>query len=367
MPKQDPPPNQSPSDRIGTFVVFKGAGLPVELQTRPLPLLQEGEILVRNEYTTLCRSDLNTYAGKRTEKCPTILGHEIVGRIAGFGPGAPRTTDLRGQSLQEGDRITWGIYSSNPDDALSRQGIPQKAKDLFKYGHEQLTAESSFHGGLSTFTQLRPHTPIVAVSESVPLPVAALINCAVATVAGAMRLAGDVAGQTVVVSGAGMLGLVACAMSAVAGAQEVIAVDVDPSRLETALQFGANRNAEAAFMQHYHRKVGLVLELSGAPAAMENSLEWLQIGGTTVWVGGTFPQRNLQISGESLIRNLSTIKGLHNYNAQDLVRSVEFIEQNHDRFPFAELVYEMHSLEQSESAFQYALEKNPFRVGLRLS
>ena len=72
-----------------TIVIFKEANRPLEIISCPIPALQAGEILIQNEYVTLCRSDLSTYSGKRKEKSPTILGHEIVGTIAAFGPDAP--------------------------------------------------------------------------------------------------------------------------------------------------------------------------------------------------------------------------------------------------------------------------------------
>ena len=348
----------------GRYRMFSAPGKPLVAGMAELPVPGRGEVLVRNEYTTLCRSDLNTYIGKRKEQVPTILGHEIVGRIVAKGPDAP-DWDLRGQALAPGSRITWGIYASDPAAALSQRGIPQKAPSLFKYGHEQLSSRSGFHGGLASHILLRAHTPMVRVDEAVPLPVAALINCAMATVAGAFRLAGLLAEETLVVSGAGMLGLVACAMGAEQGA-EVIAVEVDPARLETARRFGATQGFEPRQVPADLRAAA-VLELSGVPAAMEQSLSWLGIGGTAVWVGGTHPQRPLQVDAEAFIRNLSLVKGLHNYNAQDLLAAVEFIEQFHDSYPFHTLIHNLSGLDQAEAAFQYALKHNPFRVGLRLN
>ena len=196
--------------------IFHGANHPFTLESIVLPPLREGEILVRNEYTTLCRSDLNTFCGKRTEKTPTILGHEIVGVIEEFGPNAP-AIDCRGHVLREGDRITWAIYASDPNSAMAMAGIPQKAPGLFKYGHEKILPDSHLHGGLADHCILRRHTPVIRISAAIPLPVLALINCSVATVAGALRLAGSVAGRDVLITGAGMLGVIGCA-----GATELV-------------------------------------------------------------------------------------------------------------------------------------------------
>ena len=140
------------------IAVFTASGKPFSIQHTNIPSLKSGELLVRNEYVTLCRSDLNTFVGKRKEKTPTILGHEIVGRIEGFAEDHPRI-DARGDELQIGDRVSWAIYASDPTDPLSTQGIPQKAADLFKYGHERISEEENLHGGLAGHTIIRSNTP----------------------------------------------------------------------------------------------------------------------------------------------------------------------------------------------------------------
>jgi putative phosphonate catabolism associated alcohol dehydrogenase len=351
-------------------VLFLSPDEPFLISDILVPVPGEGEILVKNEYTTLCRSDLNTFCGKRIEKTPTILGHEIVGRIARFGNGAPET-DVCGNQLRVGDRITWAIFASDPASEMAGKGIPQKAPGLFKYGHEKVTAESTLHGGLSEFTLLRKNTPVVKISETIPLPVAATINCAVATVAGAIRLAGEIGEKNVVVSGTGMLGIIACALCKAKGAKTIFALDVDPERLKIAKQFGADKTAKPVDLEKAElltsgafKNFDVVLEFSGTPSAMEQTLELLVIGGVAVWVGATFPARSTRIDAEKIVRNLYTIKGLHNYNEDDLVAAVQFTEENHCRFPFESLIQKSFSLDTVTDAFEYALTKNPFRAGI---
>ena len=362
--------------RTSRAAIFHGAGQPFTLETVAVPPLREGEILVRNEYATLCRSDLNTFCGKRTEKTPTILGHEIVGVIEELGPNAP-VTDCRGRPLRAGDRVTWAIYASDPDSAMARAGIPQKAPGLFKYGHEKILPASHLHGGLADYCILRRHTPVIGITGEIPLPVLALINCSVATVAGALRLAGPVAGRDVLVTGAGMLGVIAAAMCRSQGARHVVALDVSDARLETAGQFGANFVLKAATERSVtkERMAGLAavlnlsvaLDFSGVPETMEMMLAALGIGGTAVLVGATFPQRALAINAEQLIRNLHTVRGLHNYNQQDFIAAVEVMEQHHGDFPFAGLVEDAFDLDSVNEAFQSGLNTGAYRIGVRLN
>lgn len=353
--------------------IFNQSGEPIKLQQISVPTLQPGEILVRNTYVTLCRSDLNTFCGKRIEPTPTILGHEIVGTIAAFGS-TGEFTDLRGAALTVGDRISWAIFASDPHSALALQGIPQKGDHLFKYGHQKLTEQSTLHGGLSQYIILKPHTPIVKLADSLPDKVAAIINCAVATVAGALRLAGTVHQKQVLVSGAGMLGAVACAMAKTAGASAVVAFDVNAARLEQAKQYGADytlqANADIATQLQAlplpKRGIDVVLEMSGVTDAMEQTIGMLGIGGVAVWVGATYPERKVQVNAELLVRNLITLKGLHNYNATDFMNAVLFMEAHHLNFPFADMVYDGFNLQQVNEAFAYGIQNNPFRVGIQI-
>jgi putative phosphonate catabolism associated alcohol dehydrogenase len=356
------------------IAVFHGPGQPFTHETVAVPALREGELLVRNEYTTLCRSDLNTFAGKRTEKTPTILGHEIVGRIEELGPGAP-ATDGRGAPLRAGDRITWAIFASDPCSCLAQRGIPQKGADLFKYGHERITPDSNLHGGLAEHCLLRRHTPVIRLDESVPLPVAALINCSVATVAGSLRVAGTVTDRTVLIAGAGMLGVVACAMCRLAGAKLVIAADIDEGHLTGARGFGVDAIVRVGPGRPPLRDlvaplapggaVDVALDYSGVPETMEALLATLGIGGTLVLIGATFPQRALQIDAERLVRQVHTVRGLHNYNAQDFATAVEFIERHHAQFPFAALVDDRFDLDSVDAAFADGVSSGAHRVGLR--
>jgi putative phosphonate catabolism associated alcohol dehydrogenase len=350
--------------------VFNQSMQPFEMAELPIPPLQKGEILVRNECTSICRSDLHTYSGKRQEKTPTILGHEIVGRIVSLGENAP-ATDVRGHLLGINDRITWAIFSSDPTSELAQKGIPQKGAQLLKYGHEHLTDTHTLHGGLSQYTILRNNTPLIKIDEKVPLKVASIVNCSVATVAGALRLAGDVAGQTVLVSGVGMLGIVACAMCKSAGAANVIALDIDDHRLEISRKFGADvaLNVRENWQAYIQKTVGTcdkILEMSGVADAMEQTLSVLGIGGTAVWVGAVAPQRPLQIDAQQIVRKLHTVKGLHNYNVEDFIAAVAFVEQYHQIYPFESVIHDSFCLAEINEAFAYALQENPLRVSINI-
>ncbi len=358
----------------GEVMLFSGPGSPLQRHRALIPELKTGEVLIRNRFVTLCGSDLHTYTGKRTEACPTVLGHEVVGVVEQIGPGHSGT-DLQGDILNRGDLVTWSVFASDPESYYARIGMPQKGTGLFKYGHAPVTTTDVFHGGLSEYCILKPGTAILRIPPAVPLPVAATINCALATVAGALRLAGAVAGKQVMIFGDGLLGLSCAAMCRTAGAAWVGVAGARPRRIKQAVDFGA----DVAFVtapgsvvwegireQFEHKGVDVVFDMSGAPEAMEQGLQLLAVGGTAIWAGAVFKNRPVQVNAEQLVRRLITIKGLHNYNTGDLVAALDFIACNWSHYPFVRVVEQEFCLSEANEAFAYALREKPLRVGIRL-
>lgn len=349
-----------------TLIVFNGSGKALEEIEAAIPVLNPGEILVQNLYTTICGSDLHTFCGLRNEAVPTVLGHEIVGEVLDFHPEHSQK-DYLGNPLKIGDRVTWSIFASNADSIRAKEGMPQKADGLFKYGHAKVTEADALHGGLSTHCVLKHGTTVLKISKEIPLKVAATINCAVATVAGAVRLSGNLKGKKVLISGVGLLGLVCAAMCSADGAKEVHVADVNDGRLKLAEAFGANVQHLLGQDGDLPTDIDVAFDMSGSPDAMEMGLGTLTVGGTAVWIGAVFKTREVQVNAERVVRNLITIKGLHNYNYEDFVQAVSFIETNHAKFPFEKLVSAEFSLEDAESAFNYAVADKPIRVGINVA
>jgi alcohol dehydrogenase len=354
--------------------VFHGAGQPLVLDQLPLPALQSGEVLVKVTCCTLCGSDLHTFEGRRSTPVPTILGHEILGRIEAFGPGEP-VRDFHGNPLEIGQRVTWSIAASCHDCFYCERDLPQKCEQLFKYGHEQINDRHALSGGLAEYCHLAKGTPIISLPDDLPDAVACPSNCATATVVAAIRVGQGCRDQTVLIQGAGMLGLTACALARSLGAREVLVSDVQNDRLELARSFGATRcvcvaDDAQALVDAVHestngRGVDLVLELSGSSSAMQLAPTLLRIGGNCVLVGAVFPGPSITIDPEMVVRRWLNIHGVHNYAPQDLDQAVTFLVENHQRHPFESLVKESFELIEVNRAFDHALKTRAPRIAVR--
>lgn len=347
--------------------LFHGSKVPLEFVEYPLPDLQPGEVLAKVACTTICGSDVHSYCGDRPTPVPTILGHEILGTVAALPPGA-QVCDYASVPLEIGDRVTWTIAASCGKCFFCETGLSQKCESLFKYGHEPITEAHPLSGGLAEYCHLAAGTTLFRVPDELPDTVACPANCATATVAAGLRYAGDCAGRTILIQGAGMLGLTAAAMARYYGATGVIVCDIDAPRLERARQFGATLGAQPADLKAAvdsataGRGVDIALELSGAVPAMQQGLEMLRIGGRHIWIGAVSPTPVVSVTPERIVRNLLTVQGVHNYTPPDLAKALEFLVACHEKFPFAELVPETFSLDQAEAALQTAAKGGAPRV-----
>ena len=343
--------------------VFEGPGQPLSLRSFQDPCPGEGQAAVEISCCTLCGSDLHSIRGDRSVPVPTILGHEMVGRISSLGG------DLRDEAgvlLEVGDRVSWSLTASCGTCFYCRNSLPQKCESLFKYGHQQLSERHPLSGGLATHCLLAKGTSVVKIPTGLPDEVASPANCATATVAAAFRAAGPCGDQTVLIHGAGMLGLTAAAMARVRGARHVIVSDPREDRRRQAEQFGADPVTPADLPGLTEgRGADLVIDLSGAPEAVEEAVSQVRIGGRVILVGSVFPTRALSLQADELVRRLLRIEGVHNYTAADLVEAFAFLAEAHEQFPFRALVGVSYPLAGIDDAVESALLGEHFRVAVR--
>ncbi|WP_299469960.1 zinc-binding dehydrogenase, partial [uncultured Gimesia sp.] len=313
-----------------TSIILTGDDPSLQRTVVKRPELQPGEVLVEILCCTICGSDLHTFEGTRSTPCPTILGHEMVGRVVELHPEYP-TLDYLDRPVNIGDRITWSVAVSCKDCEYCRRGLTQKCTRLFKYGHQRLTEQNYLSGGLASHCHLIKGTTIFKVPESLPDLIASPANCATATVMAAFRLAGDVQDRSVLILGAGMLGVTAAAVAHTKDAAAIYVTDIDHSRVIRSLEFGATRTLLVKKEQPLHaeiqhltdgRGVDFVFDMTGVPEVIESGLESMGIGGTMILVGSVYPARPIQFSAETIVRKLLRLEGIHNYIDLDLANAL---------------------------------------------
>lgn len=347
---------------IARAAVMISPRAPLELREFPIPAAPPGGALVRVTCCTICRSDLHTWQGRRPSPTPIILGHEIVGVVAELGPGL--THDVNDRPLAVGDRVTWTLHRScgRCYNCAQRQ-LPMKCRSLKKYGHEACNRPPHLTGGLAEFCVIDAGTSVVKLPAALPDHVAAPANCAVATIMAACEAAALRRGQSLLIQGAGALGCYAAAIAAATGCRRIIAVDVDPARLEVIQHFGAtdvidvsvaNDAIEQVLGATNGHGVDCAFELAGCPAAVELGLAALAVGGHYIEIGCCFANARVEIDLSTLIFNRLTIAGIHNYHARHLCEAVDFLAAHQARFPLDQIVGARYSLDEATAAVEAA-------------
>lgn len=329
----------------------------------PLPAaLAPGEAVVEIELATICGSDLHIIAGHREQQTPAVLGHEAVGRVV----------ESARADLPPGARISWSIAAScGACSFCRRRDLPQKCPSLFKYGHSAMSGGArDLSGCYASRIVLRRGTHAVQIPEAMPAAAAAPANCALATMVYAVSLLSREC-ETVVIQGAGMLGIYGCALLNERGLR-VFCLDVDNSRLTMAEKFGgiALPAGDAAARKKIFAAApdgaDACIETAGSAAAIAEGVSLLRRGGTYLLVGALLRESAMSmLTAEQIIRGCLTLRGVHNYKPRHLDEAVAFLSRCGGKYPFADLVSPPFALGEFSAAADAAFARRWHRVSLR--
>ena len=298
------------------------------------------EVLINTAYAGLCHSDLHVMEGNFPHPLPVVLGHEAAGIVEQVGsevnyvkPGDHVITCL---SVFCGtcEQCTSGHPSicSNTDVKM----MPGKAERLEWEKPEQL---HTFVNLSSYAEQMLVHEhAIVKIDKEMPLDRAALIGCGIITGFGAaVNTAGVRFGQSVAVIGCGGVGMAAINGAKIAGANRVIAVDINPAKLQLAAKIGAtdlvnpkDGDPIEAVVEMTGGGVHHAIECLGLKQTAEQAFRMLGPGGTATLVGIIPFGQNIELHGFDFLRE-KKIQGSamgSNRFRTDMPRLIELYRQD---------------------------------------
>lgn len=359
------------TEKIAKIALFHGVDTPFEIREVPVKETKN-TVTARVTLATICGSDLHTVSGRRGADVPCVLGHEIAGVVAA--PTHLRT--VTGEQLCEGDRIVWSLTTScRACHYCTNKNLPQKCETMFKYGHAACVGENVLSGGFATHIQLREGTAIYRIPNMITDKEAAPINCALGTVINGLKTIGTYPGETAIIHGAGMLGIYAACFLREQDYDIVAIVDKNPNRLQIAEQFGATHtfNTDTTSTEAiktiiteitHGRGIDLAVEVSGAPPALPNLIEWLAVGGRCVTLGYVYPLNNIPFNVHQLVTKCIHLQGVHNYHPTVLESALHFIQKNREKYPFAELIGKIYPLSEIDDAFEHAFHQDIIRIAI---
>ncbi len=288
---------------------------PGKLEIEDLVIDRPGanEVLIRTVAAGLCHSDLHFMEGLFRSKLPVVLGHESAGVVEAVGSDVKYT--------KPGDHVICCVsmfcgrcrqclsghpYRCEDPAATSR---PAGARPRLRRRDGTAVDQFSRLGGFAE--QILIHeNGVVVITKDMPLDRAALIGCGVTTGMGAVfRTAAVEPGSTVCVIGAGGIGLAAVQAARIAGAGQVVVVDVSDDKLETARAMGGTHlvNASAvddvvaAVKELTDGGVDYSFEAIGLKATCEQAFRVLAPGGTATVIGMVPSKTSIEIRGMDLL------------------------------------------------------------------
>jgi threonine 3-dehydrogenase len=272
-----------------------------ELRDVPVPVPGDGELLIRVEAASLCGTDLHIYRWDDWAKSrlggalPRIFGHEMAGRVVAHGP----NLQGRGQ-IPLGTLVAAETHLVDQSCYQCRTGREHVCANLRILGVDM-------DGAFAQYVALPAHN--AWPSEGLSPEIAAIQE----PMGNAVHAAfvEELAGQTVVVTGCGPIGLMAVAIAKLAGAARVFATDINLERLQIARQLGADvtidgREDVVAQLRELTGGVGVdvVLEMSGAEVAIRQGFEAVTNGGRVSLLGLPAKPITLDLSSDIIFKGI---------------------------------------------------------------
>ncbi len=282
------------------------------------------EVKIRMGASGVCHSDLSMLNGTMFAMPPIVLGHEGAGVVEEIGEG------VTGVAVGDHVVISWvpqcgecffctrdqGYLCENANAALASGGLLDGTTRMTSEGAplSQIAAAGTF-GEVS----IVPESGVVKIPDDLDMRIAALIGCGVLTGTGAaMNTANIRQGDTVAVVGCGGVGLNVIQGARIAGATEIIAIDMNETKLQMAKEFGATATVNAAqsdpvaqvLEMTSGRGADVAFEVIGLGPTIDQTINMARRGGQAILVG--VPKMDVMVTVPAffgVVLNEKTIKG----------------------------------------------------------
>jgi S-(hydroxymethyl)glutathione dehydrogenase/alcohol dehydrogenase len=290
--------------------VLEEFGKPLVLAELQIDAPAPDEVLIRTAASGICHSDRTAQQGDnpRSPSPPVVLGHEAAGIVESVGVGVT--------SVRPGDKVVTCAAAACGACEWCQRGLQQHCEFPLRSRRAGEPPRLTRNGnpvaafvGLGGFAShmLVHERAVVKIPDEMPLDRAALLGCAVHTGFGAVRRSAQVVlGDTVAVIGCGGVGLNVVQAARMAGAAQVIAVDLQSSKLDRAREFGATAvvdasagDAVALVRDLTAGGVDHTFEVVGRPATIEQACAMTRTRGTITVIGLPRPGERVQIPGDT--------------------------------------------------------------------
>lgn len=353
----------------GRVAAFYGHGKPMVMKEYTVPEPEPGAIVIRTSIANVCGSDLHQWRGefdivKFGRPLPQILGHEMTGTVFRLGEGVKE--DTSGKPLAVGDRVVWRYFYPCGSCRACLKGVTRACIRARAYLNKSADEPPHFVGAFADYYYVFPRAAIFKVPDELSDALVAGFNCALSQVVGGLQLAQLRPGDSVVIQGAGGLGVYATAVAREMGAGKVIVVDGIGPRLDLARRFGADETIDLREIPDPAKRVervreltdgwgaDVVAELAGHPRVVNEGLQMLGRTGRYLEIGNISPGLEYAHDPSALVFKNATVYNMVYYEGDNLRQALDLAYRTRDRYPWHEVVSHTFPLERVNEAFAAA-------------
>lgn len=264
----------------------------LEIADLPLPVVGRGEVLVRVEACGICGSDVHGFDGSTGRRIPPIvMGHEAAGTVEATGEGVTK--------YKKGDRVTFDSTVYCGECQYCKRGQINLCDNREVIGVS--CGDYRRHGAFAEFVVV-PERIMYPLPKDFSFDEAAMLE-AVSVALHGVKVSEVAGGETALVIGAGMIGLLTLQAARAAGCKRVFITDVDETRLELARQVGADEVLHcsgAELVTEVMRLTGgngvdLTLEAVGRNETVTSAIDCTRKGGKVTLIGNIMPEVTLPL------------------------------------------------------------------------
>lgn len=342
--------------------VMDAFNAPLAIREFPLPVdLGPGDVLVKVSLAGICGTDVHLHQGQLKVPLPLIMGHETVGVIVATG--GP-VNDWLGNPLSVGSRVSWTVGMPCGTCRYCRlHRLPSRCSSRKAYGvNTPCDQPPHLLGGYAQFHHLRAGTAIWLLPDDLPSEALIGAGCALVTCVHAYERMPLRWAESVVIQGAGPVGLAALAIASDAGGRPIIVIGGPRDRLERCRQFGADIVIDIDEVRDPGKRRGIVLEHTnglgadvvvecvGHPGAVAEGWELARDGGRYMVLGQYCDAGPVPLNPHLITRKELELHGSYGSEPHHWAKALAFLRARGRRFPFHELITHRFELGQINEA-----------------
>ena len=301
-------------------LVYNGPfDMTIEEIERPEP--KENEVQIKVRAVGLCGSDIHGFSGKTGRRYPgMVMGHEISGEIWETGSNANK--------FKKGQKVVVQPIISCKTCLLCREG-----KNSICLNKKMVGVNMDKNGGFSEFI-IVPEENVFPIPEDLPFSLGALVE-PFAVAASAVRHAELKKESTLLITGAGVIGISILLLSREKGLKKIFVTDRIPNKLEAVKTFGGiplnfTEVDPIAVIKKETSDLGVdcSIEAVGLSASVQTAQLSVRPGGRIVWVGNS--QKIIELDMQDIVVFAKSIQGVYCYSDEDFNTAIDFIDNNRE-------------------------------------